>query len=205
MWIVLWDPVLKFFLLNKVLASHVNSAQDSLKNAQHKHKCRRVCIPTVPTTIQQCLHFGFTSYMNNYQTSSHLDHGDKDCVMHLVKKKKLKRRKKIKKRRLAIWSLARGSTKKKSSPKTLSSEIGQNLPNSSFLEKILLHSMRMKHFSKLDCFWNYLFPLGWSLTWTKKKKPWNSSSICTELKFLVKNLGTQVLETWVPLSFFLFF
>ena len=88
----------------------------------------------------------------------------------LSKKKKLKRRKKIKKRRLAIWSLARGSTKKKSSPKTLSSEIGQNLPNSSFLEKILLHSMRMKHFSKLDCFWNYLFPLGWSLTWTKKKK-----------------------------------
>ena len=30
----------------------------------------------------------------------------------------------------------------------------QNLPNSSFLKKILLHSMQMKHFSKLDCFWN---------------------------------------------------
>ena len=86
MWIVLWDPVLKFFLLNKVIASHVNSARDPLKNAQHKHKCRCVCIPTVTTTIQQCLHFGFTSYMNHYQTSSHLDHRDKDCVMHLVKK-----------------------------------------------------------------------------------------------------------------------
>lgn len=31
---------------------------------------------------------------------------------------------------------------------------GQNLPNSSFLEKILVHSMQMKHFSMLDCFWN---------------------------------------------------
>ena len=30
----------------------------------------------------------------------------------------------------------------------------QNLPNSSFLEKNLVHSIRMKHFSKLDCFWN---------------------------------------------------
>ena len=132
-------------------------------------------------------------------------------MCYALSKKKLKRRKKIKKIRLAIWSLARGSTKKKSSPKTLSSEIGQNLPNSSFLEKNLLHSMRMKHFSKLDCFWNYPFSLGWSLTWTKKiKKTWNSSlgnssSICTELEFLVKNLGTQVLETWVPLSFFFFF
>ena len=49
---------------------------------------------------------------------------------------------------------------------------GQNLPNSSFLEKNLLHSMRMKHFSKFDCFWNSSsnpFPLGRSLTWTKKK------------------------------------
>ena len=60
--------------------------------------------------------------------------------------------------------------------------------------------MRMKHFSKLDCFWNSNltnlssnpFPLGWSLTWTQKKM-WISSSIYTELKFpklefLVKNL-----------------
>ena len=75
--------------------------------------------------------------------------------------------------------------------------------------------MWMKHFSKLDCFWNSSsnsFPLGWSLTWTKKKKKmWNSSlrnssSICTELefpklKFSVKNIGTQVSETRVQYGF----
>ena len=103
--------------------------------------------------------------------------------------------------------------------KNLWDNLRQNLPNSSFLEKILVHSMRMKHFSKLDCFWNSSltnsssnpFPLGWSLTWTKKKKKtWNlslrnSSSICTELEFpklefLVRNLETRVSETLVPLK-----
>ena len=75
--------------------------------------------------------------------------------------------------------------------------------------------MRMKHFSKLDYFWNSsLFqPIpSWmkSDMDQKKKKTWNSSlgnlsSICIELEFpklefLVKNLGTQVSKTQVPLK-----
>ena len=88
----------------------------------------------------------------------------------------------------------------------------------------------MKHFSKLDYFWNSsLFqPIpSWmksDMDRKKKKKKkkkekkkeketWNSSlgnssSICTKLEFpklefLVKNLGTQVSETRVPLFFLL--
>ena len=35
MLIVPYDPVLKFFLLNKVFAGPVNSARDPLENTQH--------------------------------------------------------------------------------------------------------------------------------------------------------------------------
>ena len=96
--------------------------------------------------------------------------------------------------------------------KNLWDNLRQNLPNSSFLEKILVHSMRMKHFSKLDCFWNSIltnlssnpfklnFLLGEVWHGPKKKKTWNSSlgnssSIWIELEFLVYNF--YLLGTWV--------
>ena len=50
---------------------------------------------------------------------------------------------------------------------------GQNLPNSSFLQKILIHSMRLKLFCKLDCFWNS--SLSWNSSLTNSSSSPNSS------------------------------
>ena len=68
----------------------------------------------------------------------------------------------------------------------------QNLPNSSFLEKNLLHRMRMKHFSKLDCFWNLKF--------NKLEFQPIPFSMKSEIDPKKKKSGTRVLETRVPLT-----
>ena len=79
---------------------------------------------------------------------------------------------------------------------------GQNLPNSSFLEKILMHSMQMKHICKLDCFWNSSSNTKSSFSnsiycwfiWRafKKKKKNHMELECGNLKFHLKKNCLQV-------------
>ena len=76
---------------------------------------------------------------------------------------------------------------------------GQNLPNSSFLEKILMHSMRMKHICKLDCFWNSSM---WNSSYNTKSS-FSNSIYCWFIwrafkKKKKKPYGTRVWEPQVP-------
>ena len=80
---------------------------------------------------------------------------------------------------------------------------GQNLPNSSFLEKILMHSMQMKHICKLDCFWNSSSNTKSSFSnsiycwfiWRafKKKKKNHMELECGNLKFHLKKIAYKYL------------
>ena len=75
-------------------------------------------------------------------------------------------------------------------------KLGKNLPNSSFLEKILVHSMQMKHFSKLDCFWNSSsnpFKLNFLLgeVWNGPKK------IKKKVELESRKLEFHLSRTWV--------
>ena len=64
MWIVPWDPVLKLFLLKKVLAGPVNCARDP-------HKKRRCASAFLFSAIQTCTKFDFPSLIKLHSLSTY--------------------------------------------------------------------------------------------------------------------------------------